>query len=140
MSNTNSPIDMMKDHIRRYLASNGEDGHIMYGSPCLILSTTGKKSGEIRQVALIYGKHGNNYVVMGSKGGSDIPPAWYQNLCANPLAHIQVKAEKMAVKMRVAEGKERQMLWGIMTAIFPDYIEYQKKTTRELPVVVLEPA
>lgn len=145
MSNTSTEnkediLGFMKDHITRYLATNGEDGHLMNGFPCLVLTTTGKKSGEKRQAAVIYGKHGNSHVIIASKGGSDTPPAWFVNLQANPVAQIQVKAEKRKVKMRVAEGAERKNLWDMMAKIFPDYLEYQKKTTRQIAVCVLDPA
>lgn len=142
-TNTDNKEDVlgyMKDHIRRYLATNGEDGHIMNGFPCLVITTTGKKSGEKRQAAVIYGKHGNSHVIIASKGGSDTPPAWFINLQANPRAHIQVKDKKMDVKMRVASGSEREQLWKMMVGIFPDYADYQKKTAREIAVVVLDPA
>jgi len=133
-------LGFMKDHIKRYLASNGEDGHLMNGFPCLVLTTTGKKSGEKRQAAVIYGKSGKNHVIIASKGGSDTPPAWFVNLQAHPRAHIQVKADKFDIKMRVAEGAERQQLWDMMTKIFPDYLDYQKKTARQIAVCVLETA
>lgn len=139
---TDNPEDIlgfMRDHIRRYLATGGEDGHLMNGYPCLVLTTTGKKSSEPRQAAVIYGTDGDKHIVVASKGGSDIPPAWFVNLQANPLADIQVKANKLAVRMRVAEGQERERLWQKMAAIFPAYLEYQQKTDRVLPVVVLEP-
>lgn len=139
---TDNPEDIlgfMKDHIRRYLETGGEDGHLMNGYPCLVLTTVGKKSGESRQAAVIYGTDGDNHIVVASKGGSDIPPAWFVNLQANPFADIQVKANKLAVRMRVAEGQERERLWQQMAAIFPAYLEYQQKTDRVLPVVVLEP-
>jgi len=132
-------LGFMKDHIKRYLATNGEDGHLMNGFPCLVLTTTGKKSGEKRQAAVIYGKSGRSHIIIASKGGSDTPPAWFVNLQANPRAHIQVKAEKFDVKMRVAEGAERQQLWEMMAKIFPDYLDYQKKTARQIAVCVLEP-
>ena len=139
---TDNPEDIlgfMKDHIRRYLATGGEDGHWMNGYPCLVLTTKGKKSGEPRQAAVIYGTDGRNHVVVGSKGGSALPPAWFTNLEADPQAEIQVMADKISVRMRVAEGSERERLWQKMTAIFPAYLEYQQKTSRVLPVVVLEP-
>jgi deazaflavin-dependent oxidoreductase (nitroreductase family) len=131
-------LDFMKDHIARYIATDGEDGHMMNGNPCLVLTTTGKKSGEPRQAAVIYGRHGDDYVVVASKGGSDKAPAWYLNLMANPESQIQVLADKMTVRPRVAEGEERQQLWDMMAEIFPDYLDYQKKTERQIPVVVLE--
>ena len=132
-------LGFMKDHIKRYLATNGEDGHLMNGFPCLVLTTTGKKSGEKRQAAVILGKHNNSYVIVASKGGSDTPPAWFVNLQANPRAHIQVKEKKMDVQMRVAEGAEHKQLWDMMAKVFPDYLEYQKKTQRKIPVVMLDP-
>ncbi len=140
--NTSDPeniLGFMQDHIRRYLATNGEDGHIMNGFPCLVLTTTGKKSGEQRQAAVIYGAEGNNHVIVASKGGSDTPPAWFVNLQATPRANIQVKEKKLDVSMRVAEGEERTRLWKKMATIFPAYEEYQQKTAREIPVVILEP-
>ncbi len=137
--NPENILGFMQDHIRRYLATDGEDGHLMNGFPCLILTTVGAKSGEKRQAAVIYGRHGNSYVVIASKGGSDTPPAWYVNLAASGKGHIQVKADKMAVTMRVAEGTEREQLWDMMAKIFPAYLEYQQKTARRIPVVVLDP-
>jgi deazaflavin-dependent oxidoreductase (nitroreductase family) len=142
-TSTNNPeniLGFMQDHIRRYLATDGEDGHLMNGFPCLVLTTVGKKSGEKRQAAVIYGQHGDSYVVIASKGGSDTPPAWFVNLAASGRGHIQVKAKKTDVVMRIAEGDEREKLWGMMTKIFPTYLEYQQKTERRLPVVVLDPA
>lgn len=136
----NDPLAFMKDHIKRYLATNGEDGHLMNGVPCLVLTTTGSKSGEKRQAAVIYGKYGNNHVVIASKGGSDTPPAWFTNMQATKRAHIQVKDKKMDVTMRIAEGAERQQLWDMMAKIFPDYNNYQKSTKRQIAVCVLEPA
>lgn len=132
-------LGFMQDHIRRYLATNGEDGHIMNGFPCLVLTTTGAKSGEQRQAAVIYGAEDNNHIIVASKGGSDTPPAWFVNLQATPRAQVQVKEKKLDVSMRVAVGEERDRLWKKMAAIFPAYEDYQQKTTREIPVVVLEP-
>ena len=132
-------LNFMKDHIKRYLATGGEDGHLMNGVPCLVLTTVGKKSGEQRQVAIIYGKSDSNYVVVASKGGSDQSPAWFHNLKANKTATIQVKDKVMPVAMRITEGAERAELWDTMAAVFPDYLEYQQSTSREIPVVVLEP-
>lgn len=138
--NPENILGFMQDHIRRYLATDGEDGHLMNGLPCLVLTTTGKKSGEQRQAAVIYGKHGASHVIIASKGGSDTPPAWFVNLAAAGRGHIQVLAEKMDVTMRVAEGAEREQLWDMMAKIFPAYIEYQQKTARQIPVVVLDKA
>lgn len=137
-SNPEDILGFMKDHIRRYLATDGEDGHNMNGNPCLVITTVGKKSGEPRQAAVIYGKDGDRHVVIASKGGSDVSPAWYTNMAALGGAIIQVGAERMAVSMRVAEGEERERLWKLMADIFPTYNDYQQKTARQIPVVVLE--
>lgn len=138
--NPENILGFMQDHIRRYLATDGADGHLMNGFPCLVLTTTGKKSGEQRQAAVIYGRHGTSYVVVASKGGSDTPPAWFVNLAASGKGHIQVQADKLDVNMRIAEGAEREQLWDMMAKIFPAYLEYQQKTARRIPVVVLDPA
>lgn len=140
-TSTDNPEDIlgfMRDHIRRYLATNGADGHMMNGYPCLVLTTTGKKTGEPRQAAVIYGTDGDNHIIIGSKGGSDTPPAWFVNLLANPRAQIQVLDRQLDVQMRIAEGAERERLWQQMVKIFPPYADYQQKTDRVLPVVVLE--
>lgn len=140
-SGTDNPEDIlgfMRDHIQRYLATNGEDGHMMNGFPCLVLTTRGKKSGEQRQAAVIYGRDGDNHIVIASKGGSDVPPSWFINLEANPDAEIQVKEKQLPVVMRIAQGEERERLWRTMVGIFPAYAEYQQKTARVLPVVVLQ--
>lgn len=136
--NPENILGFMRDHISRYIATDGVDGHMMNGYPCLVLTTRGKQSGEARQAAVIYGVDGDNHVVVASKGGSDTPPAWFLNLEATPQAHIQVKDKKLDVRMRVAEGEERDRLWHMMVSVFPAYAEYQQKTDRILPVVVLE--
>lgn len=146
-SSANSVLDFMKNHIKRYIETDGEEGHMMNGAPCLILTTVGKHSGQTRQAAVIYGTHpalSNNtagktsYIIVASKGGADESPAWFHNLMADPNPMIQVKAEKIQVKPRIATGDERTELWNKMVAIFPDYREYQKNTAREIPVVVLD--
>jgi deazaflavin-dependent oxidoreductase (nitroreductase family) len=128
------------EHVRRYRETGGEDGHDWQGTQTLILTTTGRKSGEPRSTPLIYGRHGEDYVVVASKGGADDPPAWYLNLEAEPEAEIQVRAERFKVRSRVAAPDEKPGLWTTMTAEWPAYDEYQQKTEREIPVVVLERA
>src|SRR3954452_18365871 len=129
-----------QEHIDRYEAPDGEEGHDWEGTKTLILTTTGRKSGEPRKAPLIYGEHDGDYLVVASKGGADEPPAWYVNLKADPSATIQVWGEKLAVTARDATDEEKAELWPIMTAEWPAYDEYQKKTDRPIPVVVLEPA
>ena len=106
--------------------------------PSLLLTTVGRRSGEKRTSPLIYGTAGAAYVVIGSKGGADTQPNWYLNLRADPVVEVQVAKERFPARARVATGKERAQLWEQMVQVFPPYREYQKKTKREIPVVVLE--
>jgi deazaflavin-dependent oxidoreductase (nitroreductase family) len=129
-----------QEHVDRYLATGGEEGHDWQGTQTLILETTGRKSGKQRLTPLIYGRHGNDYLVVASKGGTPENPDWYHNLAANPEVEIQVKGEKMRARARTATPDEKAELWSIMTKEWPDYDEYQTKTDRDIPVVVLEPA
>src|SRR5204863_1867063 len=103
----------------------------------LLLSTVGRKSGKSRTMPLIHRVDGERWVVVASKGGWPEHPGWYQNLQANPDAAIQVRDEEVPVRATTAEGEERRRLWSLMTEVWPDYDEYQKRTDREIPVVVL---
>jgi len=127
-----------EEHVRRYRETDGEEGHDWQGAHALILTTTGRRSGEQRSTPLIYGQSGEDYLVVASKGGADEPPAWHLNLEASGEAEIQVKADRFKVRARVATPEEKPALWKTMTAQWPAYDEYQQKTERELPVVVLE--
>ena len=128
------------EHVRRYEETDGEVGHDWEkGAPILILTTKGRKTGEDRKFPLIYQEHEGAYVIVASKGGAPAHPGWYLNLAANPEVQVQVKADKFTARARTAESAERAALWPKMAAVWPDYDEYQKKTDREIPVVVLEP-
>jgi deazaflavin-dependent oxidoreductase (nitroreductase family) len=128
------------EHVQRYRETNGEEGHDWQGTHALILTTTGRRSGEQRSTPLIYGRSGDDHLIVASKGGADDPPAWFLNLEANPEAEIQVGAERFPVRSRVAAPDEKPGLWSTMVAEWPAYDEYQQKTEREIPVVVLERA
>ncbi|HEY2717394.1 MAG TPA: nitroreductase family deazaflavin-dependent oxidoreductase [Solirubrobacterales bacterium] len=129
-----------QEHVERYEATDGEEGHDWQGVATLILATTGRNSGEERKTPLIYGEHDGAYLIVASKGGSDEPPAWYLNLQADPEARVQVRGERFAVHARDASAEEKPGLWQTMAAIWPAYDEYQQKTGRQIPVVVLERA
>jgi len=137
--------DWVKDHIGRYVASDGADGHIMtlpshlLPVPTLLLTTVGRKSGEKFIFPLIYGTAGKSYVVIASKGGAPVHPGWYENLVAQPLVELQVGADHLRARARTATGSERAKLWTEMAALFPPYTRYQEKAAREIPVVVLDP-
>jgi deazaflavin-dependent oxidoreductase (nitroreductase family) len=139
--------DWIKDHVARYLSSNGEDGYLWDASvgggtglvPTLLLTTVGRKSGRILTLPLIFGRSGPNYVVVASKGGAPAHPAWYLNLQASPEVQVQVKAEKFAARAHTADAAERAVLWPKMVEIYGPYAKYQTKTDRQIPVVVLKP-
>jgi deazaflavin-dependent oxidoreductase (nitroreductase family) len=133
-----SAVGWVAKHTRRYVESDGEDGYIWNGAPTLVLTTTGRRSGQLRRNAVIYGQDGDRYVVVGSKGGSHTHPLWYLNLVENPDVGVQIKGERFQARAHTADPEERKQLWPLMTSIWPDYDEYQDKTDRELPVVIIE--
>jgi len=127
------------EHVRRYRETDGDVGHIWReGSMVLLLTTTGRTSGQARTVPLIYGLTGENPVVVASKGGAPRHPSWYLNLRRRPEAEVQILGERFRVRARDAEGDEREGLWRMMNEIWPHYAEYQRRTDRRIPVVVLE--
>ena len=138
----------MVDHANRYLSSGGNDGHMYKVTPpgypemtvpSLLLTATGRKSGEPFIFPLFYGKDGDSFIVVASKGGAPQHPGWYRNLLANPEVEVQVGTAKMRARARTATGAERVRLWDKALEFWPPYADYQKKTEREIPVVVLDP-
>jgi proline iminopeptidase len=128
-------------HVRRYRETGGEVGHIWRrGSKILLLTTTGRKTGNATTTPLIYESDGDRYVIVASKGGAPKHPGWYLNLAKNPDVELQVKGEVFRARAHTAEGEERERLWKLATQQWPDYDEYAKRTDREIPVVVLERA
>jgi deazaflavin-dependent oxidoreductase (nitroreductase family) len=127
------------EHVRRYVETDGEVGYTwLEGSPILILTTTGRKTGNETATPLIFGRDGEDYVIVASKGGAPEHPGWYKNLAANPEVQVQVKGDKFQARAHTAEGEQRERAWRAMNEIWPHYAEYQTKTDRILPVVVLE--
>jgi deazaflavin-dependent oxidoreductase (nitroreductase family) len=129
-----------QEHVRRYRETDGAEGHDWQGASCLILTTKGRRSGEPRDAPLIYGTDGEDLLVVASKGGAPEPPAWYLNLEAEPDVEAQVLADRFRARARTATPEERPRLWAKMAEIWPQYESYQRKTEREIPVVVLERA
>jgi deazaflavin-dependent oxidoreductase (nitroreductase family) len=135
----------IQDHLNRYLSTNGEDGYLWDASlgggkgmiPTLLLTTTGRKSGKQLTMPLIFGRSGADYVVIASKGGAPNHPAWYMNLEANAEVSVQVKADKFKARAHTVKGDERKTLWKKMVEIYGPYDSYQKKTDREIPVVLI---
>lgn len=138
----------VKDHLQRYIATDGADGHLWDASlgggegmiATLLLTTTGRKSGRPLTIPLIYGRAGDGYCVIASKGGAPAHPAWFVNLQDDPRVHVQVAADKFDAIARVAEGEEREALWQQMVGIYAPYDDYQAATDRRIPVVVLDRA
>jgi len=134
-----SPEGWVADHIRRYVETGGAEGHEWRpGVYTLLLTTRGRRSGRLRRTALIYGRDGDSYLVVASQGGDPNHPAWYLNLLADPEAEVQVGAEVFTVRARTAESAEKDRMWRTMAAIWPAYDDYQAKTDRAIPVVVLD--
>ena len=127
-----------KEHVDRYVATDGAEGHDWQGTITLILTTTGRKSGQERSTPLIYQPYGDAYLVVASKGGSDTPPAWYLNLRDDPRVRVQVRGDRFTARARTAGPAEKPDMWRVMAATWPKYDEYQAKTARDIPVVVLE--
>ena len=127
-----------QEHVERYRATDGEEGHEWRGTVTLLLTTTGRKSGEERTNPLIYQEHDGDYLLVASKGGWDKPPAWYLNLQADPKVQVQVKGDKFEATARDATPEEKPEMWAKMAKAWPAYDDYQAKTDREIPVVVLE--
>ena len=133
-------------HVELYLKSDGAEGHVLdFNRPgvpevnCLLLQTTGRKSHTPKTTPLIYGKDGGGFVVVASRGGAPDHPAWFLNLQGTPEVRFQVVDKKYRGVARITAGAERERLFRMMAGLFPSYTDYQAKTAREIPVVVLEP-
>ena len=126
------------EHARVYRETNGETGYIWNGVPTLLLTTTGRKSGEARTVPLIYRQAGDRSVIIASKGGSASHPAWFLNVSENPEVEVQIKGDRFKARARTATAGEKPEMWKTMASEWPDYDAYQESTDREIPVVVLE--
>lgn len=140
MTTSEDPRAFAKEHRDRYIATNGEDGHDFNGVATLLLTTTGRQSGEHYTTPLIYGQEGDRYLVVASKGGASRHPHWYLNLASDGDVEIQVRGDKFSATARTANPEEKPSLWRIMTGIWPAYDEYQGKTEREIPLIILERA
>lgn len=128
-----------QEHVDRYRATDGEEGYSWQkGTTILLLTTRGRKSGVERTTPLIFERNGDDYLIVASRGGTDAPPGWYVNLQAEPDVQVQVRGDVFRAHARDATPDEKPELWRKMAAAWPDYDEYQKKTDRDIPVVVLE--
>jgi deazaflavin-dependent oxidoreductase (nitroreductase family) len=128
-------------HVAKYRETGGEVGHIWKeGAPVLLLTTEGRKTGRPGTAPLIYARDGDDYVIVASKGGAPDHPGWYRNLVKSPDVEVQVMDDVFEARARTAAGAERERLWKLVNDVWPHYEEYQRKTDRTIPVVVLERA
>ena len=132
------PRPWFAEHVERYLATDGEDGHDWNGRPTLLLTTRGRRSGEAHTLPLIYGRDGDRLLIVASRGGASNHPSWYLNLLADPEVEVQVKGDRFHARAHPAGPDEKPRLWQTMTTVFPDYAVYQTRTDRQIPVVILE--
>jgi deazaflavin-dependent oxidoreductase (nitroreductase family) len=126
-------------HVQKYRETGGSVGHIWKeGSTVLLLTTIGRKTGRPGTTPLIYARDGDDYVIVASQGGAPQHPGWYRNLVKTPEVEVQVEDDVFMARARTAEGAERERLWAKANEIWPHYAEYQQRTDRTIPVVVLE--
>ncbi|MEA9983767.1 MULTISPECIES: nitroreductase family deazaflavin-dependent oxidoreductase [Subtercola] len=137
-----NPLDndaeWVREQIVEYLATDGEKPVFANGAPLLLLTTKGRKSGVWRRTALIHGEDDGRQIIVASLGGAPKHPVWYLNLVENPEVYLQVKAERFHGVARTATADEKPALWQKMVEIYPDYAEYQVKTDRDIPVVIID--
>lgn len=140
-------LEFVAQHKKTYLSSGGREGHILdyrhlgghRFTTCLLLETVGRKSGERRVTPLIYGDTGGEVVIVASKGGADVHPAWYLNITAATEATIQIGGQAFRATWREPAGEERAAIWQFMTGVYPPYRDYQAATEREIPIVCFAP-
>ena len=126
-----------REHVERYLATDGEEGHDWNGMPILILTTTGRRSGAKHTTALAYQPYGGSLLVVASKRGAVTPPDWYLNLVSDPRVEVQVKADRYHAEARTATQEQRPDMWRTMTNMYPGYDDFQARIERQIPVVIL---
>jgi deazaflavin-dependent oxidoreductase (nitroreductase family) len=134
-----STSQWVNEQVEKIESSNGTEGLLLRGVPCVIVTSKGRKSGKLRKNPVMRVEHDGVYAAVASKGGAPENPTWYYNFIANPLVEVQDGAHKGDYAARVVTGAEREAWWGRAAEVWPDYDEYQKKTEREIPLFLLEP-
>jgi deazaflavin-dependent oxidoreductase (nitroreductase family) len=135
-----SPEQWVRDQVEKYEASGGTEATTLRGVPVVVVTSVGAKSGKLRKNPVMRVEHDGTYALVASKGGAPSHPTWYHNLVGHPTIELQDGADRRDYTVRIAEGQERATWWERAVAVWPDYAEYQKKTDREIPVFVAEPA
>jgi deazaflavin-dependent oxidoreductase (nitroreductase family) len=126
-------------HTALYRLTGGRIGGRLYGAPVLLLTTRGRKTGKTRTTPLLYLEDGDRLVVVASKGGAPRHPAWFLNLTADPEVTVERGRERLPMRAHEADEEERARYWPQVVAMYPGYAGYQEKTSRRIPLVVLEP-
>jgi F420H(2)-dependent quinone reductase len=134
-----STSDWAREQAELYERSGGQEGTSLRGRPVVVLTSVGAKTGNLRKTALMRVEHNGEYAVVASLGGAPKHPVWYYNLVANPHVELQDGTEKRDYRAREVFGEEREIWWKRAVEVWPDYAEYEKKTTRTIPVFVLTP-
>ncbi|MFF7442833.1 nitroreductase family deazaflavin-dependent oxidoreductase [Streptomyces sp. NPDC008122] len=135
-----SPTSWVREQVELYESSGGTQGTTMRGLPVILVTNLGARSGKLRKTPLMRVEHEGAYALVASKGGSVDHPVWYHNLVATPLVELRDGTQVWDMKTRLVTGEERRTWWERAVAAFPDYADYQRKTDREIPVFVAEPA
>ncbi len=128
----------VKKQIDEYVATDGREPKFRYGAPLVLITVKGRKSGQWLRTCLIGDSDGSDVIIVASKGGAEKHPVWYLNIEANPRVWVQQGADEFWTVARTANAEEKPRLWDKMVGVYPDYADYQKKTDRDIPVVVLE--
>ncbi|SOD71416.1 deazaflavin-dependent oxidoreductase (nitroreductase family) [Jatrophihabitans sp. GAS493] len=135
-----SPSKRSRDQVELYESSDGTEGTTLFGLPVIVLTSVGAKSGKIRKTPLMRVEHEGQYAVVASQGGAPTHPVWYYNLAADPQVELQDGPTRQDMVAHLATGEERSQWWERAVEAYPSYADYQTKTSREIPVFVLEPA
>ena len=130
--------DFDENVINEFRSNGGKVGGRFKGAPMMLLTTTGAKSGQARTKPVVYSKDGDRFVIIASKAGAPTHPDWFYNLVANPEVVLEVDDEKFPARATVTSGEERRRLYDAQAALMPGFADYAQKTTREIPVVVLD--
>ena len=138
MTSTNQFNEFNRNLIEEFRTHGGTVTGVFANAPLLLLTTTGAKSGVQHTTPLVYTRDGDRMVIIASKGGAPTHPAWYHNLVANPEVTVELPSETFTARAHVASGDERDRLWSAQAALMPTFNDYQQKTTRQIPVIVLE--
>jgi deazaflavin-dependent oxidoreductase (nitroreductase family) len=134
-----SAWDWVAKQVDVYESSGGTEGVMLQGTPCVVITMRGRRTGKVRKAAVMRVEHGGTYAAVASKGGDDHNPGWYLNLMADPDVTVQDGTEVHAMRAREVDGDEKATWWARATEVWPPYDEYQRKTDRIIPVVVFEP-